>query len=92
MKNKHKGSSFDDFLKEEGLFEECNAEAIKRVLSFQLEKELKKQKLTKTELAKRMHTSRAAVNRILDPEKTCSLKSLAIAVSALGKQLEIRIA
>ncbi|MBP7073779.1 MAG: XRE family transcriptional regulator [Rhabdochlamydiaceae bacterium] len=92
MKNKHKGSSFDDFLKEEGIFEECNAEAIKRVLSFQLEKELKKQKLTKTQLAKRMHTSRAAVNRILDPERTCSLKSLAMAVSALGKQLEIRIA
>ncbi len=92
MKNKHRGSSFDDFLKEEGLFEECNAEAIKRVLSFQLEKELKKQKLTKTQLAKRMHTSRAAVNRILDPARTCSLKSLAMAVSALGKQLEIRIA
>lgn len=92
MKNKHRGSSFDDFLKEEGIFEECNAEAIKRVLSFQLEKELKKQKLTKTQLAKRMHTSRAAVNRILDPERTCSLKSLAMAVSALGKQLEIRIA
>jgi antitoxin HicB len=92
MKNKHRGSSFDDFLKEEGIYEECNAEAIKRVLSFQLEKELKKQKLTKTQLAKRMHTSRAAVNRILDPERTCSLKSLAMAVSALGKQLEIRIA
>ena len=92
MKNKHRGSSFDDFLKEEGIFEECNAEAIKRVLSFQLEKELKKQKMTKTQLAKRMHTSRAAVNRILDPERTCSLKSLAMAVSALGKQLEIRIA
>lgn len=92
MKNKHRGSNFDDFLKEEGIFEECNAEAIKRVLSFQLEKELKKQKLTKTQLAKRMHTSRAAVNRILDPERTCSLKSLAMAVSALGKQLEIRIA
>jgi predicted XRE-type DNA-binding protein len=92
MKNKHRGSNFDDFLKEEGIFEACNAEAIKRVLSFQLEKELKKQKLTKTQLAKRMHTSRAAVNRILDPERTCSLKSLAIAVFALGKQLEIRIA
>ena len=68
-KNKHRGSSFDDFLKEEGLFEECNAEAVKRVIAFQLEKELKKQKLTKTQLAKRMHTSRAAVNRILDPRK-----------------------
>jgi antitoxin HicB len=89
MKNKHRGSSFDDFLKEEGLFEECNAEAVKRVIAFQLEQELKKQKMTKTQLAKRMHTSRAAVNRILDPKKTCSLKSLVIAGAALGKQLRV---
>ncbi|MFS8563377.1 MAG: helix-turn-helix domain-containing protein [Rhabdochlamydiaceae bacterium] len=92
MRNKHKGSNFDDFLKEEGIFEECNAEAVKRVLSFQLEKEIKKQKLTKTQLAKRTHTSRAAINRILDPTKTCSLKSLTMVVAALGKRLEIRIA
>lgn len=92
MKNKHKGSNFEDFLKEEGLFEECNAEAVKRVLSFQLEKEIKKQKITKTQLAKKTHTSRAAINRILDPEKTCSLKSLVMVVAALGKRLEIRIA
>jgi antitoxin HicB len=91
MKNKHRGSSFDDFLKEEGLLEECNAEAVKRVIAFQLEKELKKQKLTKTQLAKRMHTSRAAVNRILDPKKTCSLKSLVMAGSALGKQLRVSL-
>ncbi len=90
-KNKHRGSSFDDFLKEEGLFEECNAEAVKRVIAFQLEKELKKQKLTKTQLAKRMHTSRAAVNRILDPRKTCSLKSLVMAGVALGKQLRVSL-
>lgn len=91
MKNKHRGSSFDDFLKEEGLFEECNAEAVKRVIAFQLERELKKQKLTKTQLAKRMHTSRAAVNRIFDPKKTCSLKSLVTASSALGKQLRVSL-
>lgn len=92
MKNKHRGSNFDDFLKEEGLFEECNAEAVKRVIAFQLEKELKKQKLTKSQFAKKMKTSRAAVNRLLDPKKTCTLKSLIMAVSALGKHLEIRIA
>lgn len=91
MKNKHRGSSFDDFLKEEELFEECNAEAVKRVIAFQLERELKKQKLTKTQLAKKMHTSRAAVNRIFDPKKTCSLKSLIIASSALGKQLRVSL-
>ncbi len=92
MKNKHRGSSFDDFLKEEGIFEECNAEAVKRVIAFQLEREIKKQKLTKTQLAKKMQTSRAALNRILDPKRTCSLKSLIMMVSALGKRLEIRIA
>ncbi len=91
MRNKHKGSSLDDFLKEEGLFEECNAEAVKRVIAFQLEQELKKQKLTKTQLAKKMHTSRAAVNRIFDPKKTCTLKSLVIASSALGKQLRVSL-
>lgn len=91
MKNRHRGSSFDDFLKEEGLFEECNAEAVKRVIAFQLERELKKQKLTKTQLAKKMHTSRAAVNRIFDPKKSCSLKSLVTASAALGKQLRLSL-
>ena len=51
MKNKYRGSSFDDFLKEEEIFEECNAEAVKRVIAFQLEQELKKQKITKTQFA-----------------------------------------
>ena len=92
VKNKHRGSSFDDFLKEEGLFEECNAEAVKRVIAFQLEKELKKQKMTKSQFAKRLKTSRASVNRLLDPRKSCTLKSLVMAVSALGRNLEIRIA
>ncbi len=91
MRNKHRGSSFEDFLKEEGLFDECNAEAVKRVIAFQLEKELKKQRLTKTQLAKRMNTSRAAVNRLLDPRRSCSLKSLVIAGAALGKQLRVSL-
>lgn len=92
MKNKHKGSNFDDFLKEEGIYDECHAEAVKRVLSYQVEKELKKQKLTKSAFAKKMNTSRAAVDRLLDPKKSCSLKSLVTAAGALGKHLEIRIA
>ncbi len=92
MKNKHRGSNFEDFLKEEGIFEECHEEAVKRVIAFQLEQELKKQKMTKTQLAKKMKTSRAAVNRLLDPRKTCSLKSLILAALALGRQLEVRLA
>lgn len=92
MKNKHRGSQFEDFLKEEGIYDECHAEAVKRVIAFQVEQELKKQKLTKSAFAKKMNTSRAAVDRLLDPKKPCSLKSLVTAVSALGKHLEIRIA
>ena len=92
MTNKHRGSNFEDFLREDGIFEECDAEAVKRVIAFQLEKELKKQKISKSQFAKKMKTSRSAVDRLLDPKKTCSLKSLITAVSALGKHLEIRIA
>jgi len=91
MANKHRGSSFDDFLKEDGIFEECNTEAVKRVLAFQFEKELKKQKMTKSQFAKKMKTSRTAVDRLLDPKKSCSLKSLCQATFALGKTLEVRV-
>ena len=87
----HRGSNFEDFLKEEGIFEECNAEAVKRVIAFQLEAELKKQKMSKSQFAKKMKTSRSAVDRLLDPKRTCSLKSLVTAVSVLGKTLEVRV-
>ena len=91
-KNKHIGSDFDDFLKEEGIYEECSAVAIKRVVAFQIAEEMKKQKLTKTKFAKMLKTSRAAIDRLLDPKKSCSIKSLAMAAAALGKNLEIRMA
>ena len=57
--NPHTASSFDDFLQEEGLYEECNAISIKRVLARQLEAEMKRQNLSKTEMARQMQTSRA---------------------------------
>ena len=91
-KNKHIGSDFDDFLKEEGIYQECTAEAIKKVVAFQIAQEMKKQKLTKTKFAKMLKTSRTAIDRILDPKKSCSLKSLVMAATALGKSIEIRIA
>lgn len=91
MKKKHIGSSFDDFLEEEGILEECKEEATKRVLVWQLEQEMKKQNLTKEEVAKRMHTSRAAVNRVLDPSKPSTLKSLTSAARAVGKRLRLSI-
>ena len=69
-KNPHTGSSFDDFLKEEGLHEECSAVALKRILAWQLKQEMKNKHLTKSVMAERMHTSRAQLERLLHPEKT----------------------
>ncbi|NJK51972.1 MAG: XRE family transcriptional regulator [Leptolyngbyaceae cyanobacterium SU_3_3] len=86
------GSSFDDFLQEEGLLEECSAIAIKRVLARQLAEEMKRQNLTKTEMAKQMQTSRAQLDRLLDPEKTgVSLETITRAASIVGCQLRIEL-
>jgi len=78
MAKKHIGSSFDDFLHEEAMLEEATAVAIKRVISWQIAEEMKNQQLTKTALAKRMHTSRAALNRLLDEnDSSLTLTTLA---------------
>ena len=91
-KNPHTGSSFDDFLESEGLYTECTAIAIKRVLARQLREEMKKQNLTKTEMAKQMATSRAQLDRLLDPEKTgVSLETITRAASVVGRQLRIEL-
>ncbi len=92
MKNKHIGSSFDDFLEEEAMLEETTAVAVKRVLAWQIEQEMTAQKLTKTTLAKRMRTSRSALNRLLDESDTSlTLTTLASAASALGKTVKIEL-
>ncbi len=88
-KNIHSGSSFEDFLKEEGILEECQEVAAKFAFIMQLEDEIKRLKLTKEEFAERMGTSRSALNRLLDPTKSCNLKSLIHAASAIGKHLRI---
>jgi hypothetical protein len=90
--NPHTGSDFDDFLKEEGLYEECSATALKRVLARQLTEEMKRLSLTKTEMAVRMQTSRAQLDRLLDPEKTgISLDTIQRAASVVGRQLRIEL-
>ena len=66
--NKTIGSSFDDFLAEEGIAEEVETGAVKKLISFQLLETIQKENLTKTELAQRLDTSRAAVDRLLDPD------------------------
>ena len=92
MKKKHIGSSFDDFLKEESIFEHSSAVAVKRVIAWQIEQEMIKQKLTKTLMAKKMHTSRAALNRLLDESDTSlTLLTLTSAASALGKMIKFEM-
>jgi DNA-binding Xre family transcriptional regulator len=91
MSKKNIGSSFDDFLKEEAMLEDATAVAIKRVIAWQIGEEMKAQQMTKTELAKRMHTSRAALNRLLDEEDpSLTLTTLASAAAALGKTVNIQ--
>ena len=93
MSKKNIGSSFDDFLKEESLLESSTAIALKRVIAWQIAKEMKAQNLTKTELAKRMHTSRAALNRLLDEhDASLTLTTLASAAAALGKTVNLQLA
>ena len=93
MSKKNIGSSFDDFLKEESLLESSTAIALKRVIAWQIAKEMKAQNLTKTELAKRMHTSRAALNRLLDEhDSSLTLTTLASAAAALGKKVNLQLA
>jgi DNA-binding Xre family transcriptional regulator len=93
MNKKHIGSNFDDFLKEDGLYEQVQAVAIKRVIAYQIAEEMKKKKLSKTEMASRMKTSRAALERLLDPNNaSITLVTLERAASALGKKLKVQLA
>lgn len=92
MNNKHIGTDFSDFLKEDGIFEETNDIAIKRVIAYQLEQEMKAQNITKTKMAEMMNTSRAVVNRLLNPDNSSlTLSTLESATHALGKRLNISI-
>ena len=90
MKVEHLGSNFDDFLAEEGLLAEAEAVAIKRVIAYQIAELMKEKNLTKTAMAQRMETSRAALERLLDPgNESVTLQTLERAAMALGKRLRI---
>ena len=92
MKKEHIGSDFDEFLAEEDLLAEAEAVAIKRVIAFQVEQLMKEQHLTKTEMSRRMNTSRAALERLLDPDTPAvTLQTLDRAARALGKRLQITL-
>jgi antitoxin HicB len=90
--NQHIGSSFDDFLAEEGILAEVEGVAWKRVMAFQIGVLMVERGMTKTEMARRMRTSRAAVDRLLDPENgSATLHTLEQAAMVLGKRLRIEL-
>jgi antitoxin HicB len=92
IKEKNIGSTLESFLKEEGNYEETQAIAIKRVISWQLQETMKKQHISKSEMARRMNTSRAHLDRLLDPENDkVQLDTLYKAASAVGKQLHLEL-
>jgi antitoxin HicB len=91
-RNPHIGSAFDDYLKVEDLLTEANEIAIKRVIAWQLQQAITSRQMTKTSVAKAMGTSRAAVDRLLDPENTSvTLNTLGKAASVLGKRIKIEL-
>jgi len=93
MKHKNIGASFDSFLDDEGIREQVEDIAIKRVIAFQIRTEMEKKHLTKTELAKKMQTSRSSLNRLLDPEdEAITFKTLKKAANVLEKKLVIQLA
>jgi predicted XRE-type DNA-binding protein len=92
MNKKNIGSSFDIWLREEGIYEEVSAAAIKRVLSRQVEAAMKERRFSKAEMARRMRTSRAALDRLLDPEyDAVTLSTLRKAAVAVGRELRLEL-
>jgi DNA-binding Xre family transcriptional regulator len=90
--NKHVGSSLDDFLKEEGILEETRSLAIKEAVAWQVQQAMTKEKISKVEMARRMNTSRAALDRLLDPENSSvTLQTLSRAANAIGRGLRIEL-
>ena len=92
MNRKNKGSFFDEWLQEEGIYEEVSAAAVKRVLARQIEQAMKEKQLSKTEVARRMRTSRAALDRLLDPQNdSVTLNTLCRAAAAVGRQVHLEL-
>ena len=92
MNNAYVGSSFNDFLEEEGIATEVKNEAIKRLISYNLLEEMQKQNINKTEMARKMSTSRAALNRLLNPyNDSVTLATLTKAANVLGKKLILQL-
>ena len=91
-KNRHIGGRFDDWLKEEGIYEEATNASIKKVVAWQIEQAMQQQNLTRTEMARRMATSRVQLNRLLDPDNdSVTLGTLSRAATAIGRRLRLEL-
>ena len=91
MSKKHMGSSIEDFLKEEGIFEESQAQVVKEVVAWQLAEAMKEKKISKNKLAALLKTSRTQVDRILDPKNDITLGSLQRAAAVVGRRVTIAL-
>ncbi len=89
MNTKHMGSSIDDFMKEEGIFEESQAQAVKEVVAWQLAEAMKTKKISKNKMASLLKTSRTQVDRLLDPTNDITLGSLQRAAAMVGRRVTI---
>ncbi|MGD0102166.1 MAG: helix-turn-helix domain-containing protein [Acidobacteriota bacterium] len=91
MSRKHMGSSIDDFLKEEGIFEEAQMQAVKEVVAWQLAEAMKEKKISKNRMAQLLKTSRTQVDRLLDAKNDITLSSLQRAAAIVGRRLTIEL-
>lgn len=91
-RNPHVGSTLDELLDEDGVLAEAHAVAIKRILAWQVSQTMENENLSKSEMARRMHTSRAALNRLLDPDNpSVTLLTMDKAAAVLGKRLKVEL-
>ncbi|HEX9199223.1 MAG TPA: helix-turn-helix transcriptional regulator [Acidobacteriaceae bacterium] len=91
MSKKHMGSSIDDFLKEEGIFEEAQAQAVKEVVAWQLAEAMKEKKISKNRMAAMLKTSRSQVDRLLNGKDDITLSSLQRAAAMVGRRVSIEL-
>ncbi len=91
MRKKHIGSKLDDFLKDEGIYEETQAKAIKEVVAWQLAAAMKKRNISKARMASLLKTSRTQVDRLLDPKNDITLSSLQRAAAIVGRRVSIEL-
>ncbi len=91
MSKKHMGSGIDDFMKEQGVFEEAQAQAVKEVVAWQLAEAMKRKKISKNRMAALLKTSRTQVDRLLDAKDDITLSSLQRAAAIVGRRVTIRL-